>query len=89
MLLRSCIVGPRVRNCFRVGDCGALVAHLPWAHTIRLQQLRPFLLATNISNKSGNLLFAQNHSNRLVHLSGGGLLIHPDLFASTHFRLFC
>ena len=36
-----------------------LVAHLPWAHRTRLQQVRPLLLTTNVSNKSGNLLFAQ------------------------------
>ena len=35
-----------------------MVARLSWAHNIRLQQLRPFLLTTNVSNKSGNLLFA-------------------------------
>ena len=33
--------------------------NLPWAHRTRLQQLRPSLLTTNASNKSGNLLFAQ------------------------------
>jgi len=33
--------------------------HLPWAHDTRLQQLNPSLLTTNVSNKSGNLLFAQ------------------------------
>src|SRR5258708_7069285 len=37
-----------------------LLAHLPWAHSPRLQQLHPFLLTTNVSNKSGNLLFAQS-----------------------------
>src|SRR5216684_2555992 len=35
------------------------IVRLTWAHTIRLQQLHPFLLTTNVSNKSGNLLFAQ------------------------------
>src|SRR5260370_36003895 len=35
------------------------IARLPWAHTPRLQQLHPFLLTTNVSNKSRNLLFAQ------------------------------
>jgi CRP-like cAMP-binding protein len=39
------------------GDVNLL--HLPWAHTSQLQQLRPFLLTTNVSKKSGNLLFAQ------------------------------
>ena len=34
-------------------------ARLLWAHVTRLQQLRPLLLTTNVSNKSGNLLFAQ------------------------------
>jgi len=34
-------------------------ARLPWAHTTRLHQLHPLLLTTNVSNKSGNLLFAQ------------------------------
>ncbi len=33
---------------------------LPWAHTTRLQQLRPSLLTINVSNKSGTLLFAQS-----------------------------
>ena len=28
-------------------------------------------------------------SRRQNHLTGGGLLIHPDLFARTYFRLFC
>jgi hypothetical protein len=37
-----------------------LVARLPWAHDSRLQQLRPLHLTTNVSNKSGNLLFAQS-----------------------------
>jgi hypothetical protein len=32
---------------------------LPWAQDTRLQQLHPTLLTTNVSNKSGNLLFAQ------------------------------
>src|SRR5208282_559890 len=35
------------------------VARLSWAHDTRLQQLRPLLITTNLSNKSGNLLFAQ------------------------------
>src|SRR5713101_4629394 len=35
------------------------VARLPWAHSPRLQPLHSFLLTTNVSNKSGNLLFAQ------------------------------
>lgn len=39
--------------------CGASVARLPWAHDPRLQQLRPFLLTTNVSHKPRNLLFAQ------------------------------
>src|SRR6266403_4543003 len=34
---------------------------LPWAHDTRLQQLCSLLLITNISNKSGNLLFAQRY----------------------------
>jgi len=34
-------------------------ALLPWAHRTRLQQLRQSLLTTNVSNESGNLLFAQ------------------------------
>jgi hypothetical protein len=34
-------------------------ARLPWAHATRLQQLHRLLLTTNVSNKSGNLLFAQ------------------------------
>src|SRR3984893_10961656 len=34
-------------------------AVLPWAHRTRLQQLHPSLLTTNVSNKSGNQLFAQ------------------------------
>jgi hypothetical protein len=32
-----------------------------WAHETRLQQLLPFLLTTNVSNKSGNLLFARSY----------------------------
>jgi len=47
---------------------------LPWAHRTRLQQLRPSLLTTNVSNKSGNLLFAQkqpewNENVGFVHSS--------------------
>jgi hypothetical protein len=38
-----------------------LVAHLPWAHRIRLQLLLSILLTANVSNKSGNLLFAQSY----------------------------
>ena len=34
---------------------------LPWAHRTPLQQLLLFLLTANISNKSGNLLFAQSY----------------------------
>jgi len=30
--------------------------NMTWAHTPRLQQLHAFLLTTNVSNKSGNLL---------------------------------
>ena len=37
-----------------------LVGHLPWAHRTRLQQLLLLLLTANVSNKSGNLLFAQS-----------------------------
>ena len=32
----------------------------PWAHRTRFQQLRPLFLTTNVSNKSGKLLFAQS-----------------------------
>jgi hypothetical protein len=35
------------------------IVRLPWAHATRLQQLHGLLLTTNVSNKSGNLLFAQ------------------------------
>ncbi len=38
-----------------------LVALLPWAHRTRLQQLLLLLLTANVSNKSGNLLFAQSY----------------------------
>jgi hypothetical protein len=34
-------------------------ARLLWAHATRLQQLHRLLPTTNVSNKSGNLLFAQ------------------------------
>jgi hypothetical protein len=34
---------------------------LPWAHRTRLQQLLLLLLTNNVSNKSGNLLFAQSY----------------------------
>ena len=37
------------------------VARLPWAHRTRLQQLLLLLLTTNVSNNSGNLLFAQSY----------------------------
>jgi hypothetical protein len=32
---------------------------LPWTHSPRVQQLHPLFITTNVSNKSGNLLFAQ------------------------------
>src|ERR1700686_5578969 len=34
---------------------------LPWAHRTRLQRLLLLLLTANVSNKSGNLLFAQSY----------------------------
>ena len=34
---------------------------LPWAHRTRLQPLLLLLLTANVSNKSGNLLFAQSY----------------------------
>ena len=34
---------------------------LPWAHRTRLQQLLLLLLTANVSNQSGNLLFAQSY----------------------------
>jgi hypothetical protein len=37
------------------------IVRLTWAHRTRLQQLRLFLLTANVSNKSGNLLFAQSY----------------------------
>jgi hypothetical protein len=37
-----------------------LVAHLPWARRIRVQQLLLLYLTANVDNKLGNLLFAQN-----------------------------
>ena len=49
-------------------------ARLPWAHTPRLQQLRPFLLTTNVSNKSGNLLSLKGNSNELKTLDSGTVL---------------
>jgi hypothetical protein len=39
----------------------SLVARLPWAHRTRLQQLLHLLVTNNVSNKSGNLLFAQRY----------------------------
>jgi hypothetical protein len=39
-------------------------ARLPWAHDPRLQQLRPFLLTANNSNKSRNLLSLKANPNR-------------------------
>jgi hypothetical protein len=37
------------------------IVRLPWAHRTRLQQLLLLLLTANVSNKSGNLLFAQSY----------------------------
>ena len=42
--------------------------NLPWAHRTRLQQLRPSLLTTNVSNKSGNLLFAQSYPQQFENV---------------------
>src|SRR5713226_4603431 len=58
----------------RAGDCGALVARLSWAHSPRLQPLHPFLLTTNVSNKSGNLLSLKGNSNELKTLDSGTVL---------------
>jgi hypothetical protein len=44
---------------FDRGPVAQLGARLPCAHTTRLQRLHALLLTTYISNKSGNLLFAQ------------------------------
>jgi hypothetical protein len=44
-----------------VHDEAKPVARLPWAHRTPLQQLLLFLLTANVSNKSGNLLFAQSY----------------------------
>jgi hypothetical protein len=45
---------------------------MPWAHRTRLQQLLLLVLTNNVSNKSGNLLFAQSYPEqyenvRFVH----------------------
>jgi len=37
------------------------VARPPWAHRTRLQRLLLLILTANVSNKSGNLLFAQSY----------------------------
>src|SRR6267378_5720142 len=37
------------------------IVRLTWAHRTRLQQLPFLLLTANVSNKSGNLLFAQSY----------------------------
>ena len=68
-----------------------LVAHLPWAHRARLQRLLLMLLTTNVSNKSGNLPFAQSYPEqyenvRFVHswctVDGKGFIkTGPDLTA--------
>jgi hypothetical protein len=51
-----------------------IATRLPWAHRTRLQQILLFLLTANVSNKSGNLLFAQSYPEqyenvRFVHTS--------------------
>ena len=40
-------------------------ASLPWAHENRLQQLHPFLLTTNVSNKSGICFSLKDKPNGL------------------------
>jgi hypothetical protein len=55
---------------------------LPWADGTRLQQLHPFLLTTNDSNKAGNLLFAPQKLPR-VTLQELGQLEIPDWQLST------
>ena len=51
---------PATFDRMRQGKASVIrVERLPWAHSPRLQPLHPFLLTTNVSNKSGNLLFAQ------------------------------
>ena len=52
------VLDERLDLAFEVAGKRSLVARLPWAHRTRLQRLLLILLTTNVSNKSGNLLFA-------------------------------
>src|SRR5580700_8475226 len=63
---------------------------LPWAHRTRLQRLLLSLLTTNVSNKSGNLLFAQSYPNALRTLDSCtvGAQSRPLLLRLRFSRLF-
>jgi hypothetical protein len=52
-LQQRTLAGERLVNCEYVLP--------PWAHDPRLQQLRPLLLTTHVSNKSRNLLLARSY----------------------------
>ena len=59
--------------------------HLPWAHRTRLQQLLLLVLTNNVSNKSGNLLFAQSYPSSMKALDSCtvGAQSHPHLLRDT------
>jgi hypothetical protein len=58
LFLASAAFFPRVALRF-CDSAECTKARPPWSHGPRLQQLRPFHLTTNVSNKSRNLLFGQ------------------------------
>jgi hypothetical protein len=51
------------------------IARLVWAHETRLQQFHPFFITTNVSNKSGNLLFAQSEPNGIETSNSDTVLV--------------
>jgi hypothetical protein len=65
MARQNCVAiaaSPReTQKCFKLKSSSLEIASLPWAHRTRLQQLLLLLLTNNVSNKSGNLLFAQSY----------------------------
>src|ERR1700687_698980 len=63
------------------------LARLPWAHRTRLQQLHPSLLTTNVSNKSGNLLFRQKEPEWNENVRFGHRLCTVEVFPQSSCRV--
>jgi hypothetical protein len=64
------------------------ILRLPWAHDTRLQQLRPLLLTTNVSNKSGICFSLKDENVGFVHSSCTVLSHSSSLPQSGHMQ-FC